>query len=162
MGFRAGITPADILNRINELLYEKSLSFQYVTMFVFVLGPDGTGQFISAGHNPVYVYRAGTGKVEHLMAEHYFAGMFDFATYEARPLVLEEGDILVIYSDGLTEAENQADEMFGEKRLLQTIRQTGASGGRAVKEKLLLALEEFTMGVSQTDDITFVIVEKTV
>jgi sigma-B regulation protein RsbU (phosphoserine phosphatase) len=68
----------------------------------------------------------------------------------------------VIYSDGLTEAENQADEMFGEKRLLQTIRQTGASGGRAVKEKLLLALEEFTMGVSQTDDITFVIVEKTV
>lgn len=162
MGFRSGMPAAEILNRVNELLYERSLSFQYITLFLFVLGPDGSGRFISAGHNPVYVFRAGTGKVEHLMAEHYFAGMFDFATYEARPFGLYEDDILVIYSDGLTEAENQLDEMFGEKQLLRIIREEGPSGGRALKEKLLVSVEEFTQGVAQSDDITFVVVERKV
>jgi serine phosphatase RsbU (regulator of sigma subunit) len=160
MGFRLETPAPEIMNRINQLLYERSLSFQYITMFLFVLGPDGSGQFISAGHNPVYVYRAGTGKVEQLMAEHYFAGMFDFATYEARPFCLETDDILVIYSDGLTEAENQMDEMFGEKELLRIIREEGPGGGRALKDKLLVSVEAFTQGVPQSDDITFVVVER--
>jgi hypothetical protein len=159
-GFRSGTAPAEILTRINELLYEKSLSFQYVTIFLFVLKPDGTGEFISAGHNPVYIYRAATGSIEHLLAEHYFAGMFDFATYETRPFRMDRGDILLIYSDGLTEAEDRCDHMFGERRLLDLFRATGRSGGLALQANLLAELKTFTLGTPQGDDITFVIVEK--
>ena len=66
----------------------------------------------------------------------------------------------MVYSDGLTDAQNQQDEMFGEERLLWIIRQEAPSGGHALEQKLLQAIEEFTQGTPQTDDITFVIVEK--
>ena len=52
----------------------------------------------------------------------YVLGMFDFASYQSRAFHLDKGDILVVYSDGLTDAENQQEEMFGEKRLLEIIR----------------------------------------
>ncbi|MGC9972235.1 MAG: SpoIIE family protein phosphatase, partial [Bryobacteraceae bacterium] len=75
-------------------------------------------------------------------------------------LQLYKGDILVVYSDGLTDAQNQQEEMFGEERLLQIIQQEAPSGSRAIEQKLLKAIEEFTQGMPQTDDITLMIVEK--
>jgi sigma-B regulation protein RsbU (phosphoserine phosphatase) len=90
----------------------------------------------------------------------YFLGMFEFASYQPRALHLHKGDILVVYSDGLTDAENQQEEMFGEERLLKIIQQEAPSGSHALKPKFLKAIEEFTQGMPQNDDITFVVVEK--
>jgi len=160
MEFRSGTQPGDVLNKVNRLLCEKSLPSQFVTLFVFLLSPDGAGQFISAGHNPAYLFRSATGKIEELVSDGYFLGMFDFASYQSGMLHLCKGDILVVYSDGLTDAHNQAEEMFGEERLLEIIRQEAPSGSRAVEQKFLTAIEEFTQGMPQTDDITFVVVEK--
>jgi len=160
MELRSGTQPQDVLNRINQLLCEKSLPFQFVTLFLFVLSPNGAGQFISAGHNPAYLFRSATGKIEQLASDAYFLGMFDFATYQSRMFCLDKGDILVVYSDGLTDAQNQREEMFGEERLLEIIRQEAPSGSHALEQKFLLAIEEFTQGMPQTDDITFVVVEK--
>jgi phosphoserine phosphatase RsbU/P len=157
---RGGTEPAEALNRINRLLCEKSLPSQFVTLFLFVLSPNGSGQFISAGHNPAWVFRKGTGKIEWLVSDHYVLGMFDFASYQSRPLHLCKGDILAVYSDGLIDAENQRNEMFGEKRLLNLIRQEASSGSHALERKLLNSIDEFTEGTPQTDDITFVVVEK--
>jgi serine phosphatase RsbU (regulator of sigma subunit) len=67
-----------------------------------------------------------------------------------------------VYSDGLTDAQNQQHEMFGEKRLLDLIRQEAPSGSDALERKLLKSIEEFTQGTPQMDDITFVVVEKRV
>jgi len=148
------------LNRVNQLLCEKSLPFQFATLFLFLLSPDGMGQFISAGHNPAYLFRSATGKLEKLVSEAYILGMFDFASYESRAFRLDKGDILVVCSDGLTDAQNQQEEMFGEKRLLKLIRQEAPSGSHALEQTFLKAIEEFTQGMPQTDDITFVVVEK--
>jgi serine phosphatase RsbU (regulator of sigma subunit) len=158
--FRSGTSPQEVLNRVNQLLCEKSLPDQFVTLFVFVLNPDGRGQFISAGHNIAFLFRAATGKIEELVPDAYFMGMFDFASYPSRPLALDAGDILVVYSDGLTDAETPHGEMFGEKRLLEIIRQEGPNGSRAVERRFLEAIQDFTQGMPQTDDITFVVVEK--
>ena len=160
MEFRSGTQPQEVLNRVNQLLCEKSLPFQFVTLFLFLLSPDGVGQFISAGHNPAYLFRSATGKIEELTSDAYFLGMFDFASYQSRPLHLDKGDILVVYSDGLTDAQNQQEEMFGEERLLEIIRQEAPSGSHALEQKFLKAIEEFTQGMPQTDDITFLVVEK--
>ena len=160
MEFRSGTPAQDVLNRINRLLCEKSLPFQFVTLFLFLLEPNGAGQFISAGHNPAYLFRSATGKVEHLIPDHFVLGMFDFAAYQSRAFHLVKGDILVVYSDGLTDAENPKGEMFGEKRLLEIIRQEGPSGSSAIEQSLLKSLESFTHGMPQTDDITLVVVEK--
>jgi sigma-B regulation protein RsbU (phosphoserine phosphatase) len=157
---RAGTQPAEALARINRLVADKSLPDQFVTLFLFVMGPDGAGQFISAGHNPAFVWRRATGKAERLWAEHMFLGMFDFAIYETRPLQLGEGDVLVVYSDGLTDAENDEGEMFGAERLAAAVRTEGPAGGEALEKALLFGLERFTGGSPQTDDITLVIVER--
>jgi sigma-B regulation protein RsbU (phosphoserine phosphatase) len=131
-----------------------------VTLFLFLLSPDGIGQFISAGHNPAYLFRSATGRIEQLVSDHYFLGMFDFASYQSRAFRLDKGDILVVYSDGLTDAQNQREEMFGEERLLEIIHQEAPSGSQALERRFLSAIEEFTQGTPQTDDITFVVVEK--
>jgi len=145
---------------VNQLLCEKSLPFQFVTLFLFLLSPDGGGQFISAGHNAAYLFRSASGKIEELHPDAHFLGMFDFASYESRALRLDPGDILVVYSDGLTDAENPAGEMFGEESLLQIIRRHGPLGSHAVEQSILKAIEDFTQGMPQTDDITLVVVEK--
>jgi len=160
MEFHAGTKAEEVLSRVNRLLREKSLPFQFVTLFLFVLAPDGGGRFISAAHNIAYLFRAATGKIETLGPEAFALGMFEEVCYAARPLQFATGDILLVYSDGLTDAENQREEMFGEERLLQLIREAGPAGSHALEKKLLCAIEEFTEGTPQTDDITFVIVEK--
>jgi serine phosphatase RsbU (regulator of sigma subunit) len=160
MEFRSRPQPQEVLNRVNQLLCEKSLPFQFVTLFLFLLSPQGMGQFISAGHNPAYLFRSATGKIEELTSDAYILGLFDFASYQPRTLHLDKGDILVVYSDGLTDAQNQQEEMFGEERLLQIIRQEAPSGSYAIEQRFLKAIEEFTQGMPQSDDITFVVVEK--
>jgi serine phosphatase RsbU (regulator of sigma subunit) len=160
MEFRSRTPPHDVLHRVNRLLCEKSLPDQFVTLFLFLLTPDGAGQFISAGHNIAYLFRSATGTIEELIPDAYFLGMFDFASYPSRTLHLHKGDILVVYSDGLTDAENPEGEMFGEKRLLEIIRQEAPSGSHAVEQRFLNAIQDFTQGTPQTDDITFVVVEK--
>ena len=155
MEFRSGTQSQEVLNRVNRLLYEKSLPFQFVTLFLFLLSPQGTGQFISAGHNPVYLFRAATGKIEEIISDSYVLGLFDFASYQPRTLHLCEGDVLVVYSDGLTEAENQQEEMFGPGRLLRIIQEHAPAGSHALKQEILSAIEDFTQGMPQTDDITF-------
>jgi len=160
MEFRARSQPQDVLNRVNQLLFEKSLPSQFVTVFLFLLNPSGTGQFISAGHNAAYLFRSATGTIETLLSDAFVLGMFDSASYQSRPLHLYRGDVLVVYSDGLTDAQNQQGETFGEDRLLKIIRQKAPSGSHALEQKFLKAIEEFTQGMPQMDDITFVVVEK--
>src|SRR3984893_16751913 len=84
MELRSGTQPHEVLNRVNRLLCEKSLPSQFVTLFLFLLRPEGCGQFISAGHNTAYLFRAATGEIEDLTSESHFLGMFDCASYESR------------------------------------------------------------------------------
>jgi len=160
MEFHSGTQLQEVLTRVNRLLCEKSLPGQFVTLFLFLQNTQGMGQFISAGHNPAYVFRAATGKIQKLFSEAFFLGMFEEAAFESRPFQLAVGDILVVISDGVTDAQNPTGQMFGEPRLLQVIRHEAPSGGQAIEKKLLRAIEAFTQGTAQNDDITFVAVEK--
>ena len=160
MEFHSRTQPQEVLERVNRLLCEKSLPYQFVTLFLFVLNPQGMGQFISAGHTPAYLFHSATGKIEELGSNANVLGLFDDASYESSVFHLDKGDILVVYSDGLTDAENPQGEMFGEERLLKLIRQEAPSGSQAIEQRLLKAIEAFTQGLPQTDDITFVVIEK--
>lgn len=162
MKLRSGTPMQEVLNRINLLLCEKSLPFQFVTLFLFSLNPQGQGQFISAAHNVAYLFRSATKKIEWLAPDAFALGMFEGASYQSRPLHLDEGDILVVYSDGLTDAQNHEEEMFGEERLLGIIRDSAPLGSCALKDRLLLAIQNFTRGSPQTDDITLLVIEKSI
>jgi len=158
--FRSGTRLQEVLNRVNRLLCEKSLGSQFVTLFLFSLGTDGEGQFISAGHDPAWLFRSATGMIEDLVADAPVLGIFKTAAYRHRAFHLCKGDILVVYSDGLTDAENLQGEMLGKKRLREIVQREAACGSQAVEEAFLKAIEDFTKGMPQTDDITFMVVEK--
>ena len=160
MEFRSSREPAEVLNRINKMLCDRTASNRFVTLFLLLLDAQGKGQFISAGHNPAYLYRACSGQIEELASQGLILGAFDFATYQSLPLQLNDGDVLVVYSDGLTEAENPDGDMFGEERLRQIILQEAGAGSHVLERKLLEAMEKFTRGIGQTDDITFILLEK--
>src|SRR6202165_23222 len=84
MEFRSRAEPQEVLNRVNQLLCQKSLPSQFVTLFLFLLSPDGMGQFINAGHKPAYLFRSATGKIEQLDSDACVLGMFDFTSYPSR------------------------------------------------------------------------------
>ncbi len=148
------------LDRLNRFLCERSQANRFVTLFLVQLGNDGDGIYISARHNPAFLYRAETGDVEQLESEHMILGAFGFATYASSPLHLDPNDILVIYTDGLTDAENPAGDMFEEDRLVQLIKEVGNSGAEALEMRILESIEEFTQGMAQTDDITFMLLQR--
>jgi phosphoserine phosphatase RsbU/P len=154
-----GDPPESALNRLNKFIHSKS-SGKFATMFVCSVSPDGKGSYVSAGHNPAFIYRAAGATIDELPSTSMVLGAFDFATFEASPLQVSSGDLVFVYSDGLTEAENVAGEMFGEERVKEIIQREGAKGAAGVHEAVLASIGEFTRGRDQTDDITIVIVER--
>jgi serine phosphatase RsbU (regulator of sigma subunit) len=160
MQLRAGAPLGESVNRLNQFLCEKSSTGRFVTMFLFSLDSEGSGRYINAGHNPVYVFRAGSGKIEEIASNNMIVGAFPFARYEVAAFQLEKGDVLLAYSDGLTEAENPQGEMLGEERVKKVLRAEAPAGSNVLELKLLQTIEKFIIGRSLTDDITIMIVER--
>jgi phosphoserine phosphatase RsbU/P len=160
MQLRARVPMAEAVNRLNRFLCEKSSASRFVTMFLFTLDSEGHGGFISAGHNPTYLFRAATGSIEELNSNNMIVGAFAFASFEIAKLEMNKGDVLLAYSDGLTEAENPQGEMLGEERVKAVIRAEAPLGSRHLEQKLLETIQSFTRGRSLTDDITIMIVER--
>jgi sigma-B regulation protein RsbU (phosphoserine phosphatase) len=159
MQFSTHNSPADVLSRVNNLLFQKIPPNRFVTLFLFQLETDGKGQYLNAGHNPAYLFRAATGEIEEMPAGGLPLGMFEEAWYEPVPFELYPGDTLVVYSDGLTDAENAAAQNFGEDRLRALIIAKAPHGIEALRDAMLNDLNEFTHGAAQNDDITFLMVE---
>jgi len=107
------------------------------------------------------VYRAMKNEIEELPSNSLILGAFDFAEFNATPFELHRGDILLIYSDGLTEAEDPSGQMFGEERVKEILLKHGELGAKQVHQVLLSVIQEFTHGRAQTDDMTFVIAQRT-
>ena len=160
MQLRAGLPVNEAVNRLNRFLCEKSSSGRFVTMFLLTVSSEGRGKYISAGHNPSYLFRAAKQEIEELGSNNMIVGAFSYASYQPDSLQLEKGDVLVVYSDGLTEAENPHGEMLGEERVKDVIRREAPSGSKHLEQKLLETIQRFTGGRSQTDDITLMIIER--
>jgi sigma-B regulation protein RsbU (phosphoserine phosphatase) len=129
-------------------------------MFLFSLNPDGHGKYVSAGHNSAYLYRAARREIEELASNALIIGAFDFAQFGSEEVSLDKGDVLFVYSDGLTEAEDTSGNMFGEERVKEIILREAPLGAERLYEVILTAVQNFTRGRTQTDDITLVIAQR--
>jgi len=138
----------------NHIMREKSPAERFVTFFVAEFHLDGGGKYLSAGHTTAYVYRSGPKIIEDLPSNNTIIGAFDFSSFQCSPLGLEAGDVLLSYSDGLTDAENDSGEMFGEQRILSSMHAAAEFGAQALLTQLTQDLDEFTGQRSQSDDIT--------
>ncbi len=159
MEFRSSAEPAAVLNGLNQMLCVKTPLDRFVTMFLIDVDSSGKGRYISAGHNTAWLFRSRTGRLDDLPSCGLPLGILPVASYEASSVEIGPGDILVIYSDGLTDAENPKGEELGEKKVRDLIRAIGPRGAEALESELLAALDRFTLGSAQTDDITFLLIQ---
>ena len=150
--------PEQTMARLNRFLIERTEGEKYATIFYGTIGESGVLRYVNAGHCPPLLVRAGGG-IERLEASGLPAGMLEEAEYEARVVTLGAGDMLVLYTDGLTEAEDPDGRPFGEGGLLEVVRANAARGCRALHEALDQAVTRFAQGTVQKDDMTLMVVE---
>jgi serine phosphatase RsbU (regulator of sigma subunit) len=146
------------IERLNQFLIDRTGGEKYVTAFHCLIGRDGLFRYINAAHCPPIVRRADGTQTE-LDATGMPVGLIEGAEFEVGEDRLRPGDLVVIYSDGVTEAENSSSEFFGKKRLKDTIAAHAAKGAAAVHDAIHDAVEAFAAGEPQADDITVVVLE---
>jgi serine phosphatase RsbU (regulator of sigma subunit) len=147
-----------MMARVNRFLIERTGGEKYATLFYCTLEHGGLLRWVNAGHCPPLLVRAGE-KPQVLPASALPVGMLEEATFQARETRLQPGDKLVIYTDGLSEAQNADGEFFGEKRIRETLAANAASDCAGLFQALDQAVLRFTSGAVQRDDITLVVVE---
>src|SRR5882757_5963759 len=157
-GMTLGTDPARVFNHVNRFLCDHSEIGRYATMFFGILDDRGHLEYINAGHPSPFLIRRGVA--EDVFTEgSYPVGLVPEAEYTAVCLKLEPGDTLVLFSDGVTEAMDPAEQLFGVPRLKDVL--MGESTTTPLDElqrKVLDAVENFAHGASQADDLTLLLV----
>ncbi len=153
--------PSAVLETVNRLILEEARAEQQVTCFYGVLSPT-THQlvFASAGHVEPLLYRASLAEIEPLQARGTILGIIPEATFGQRTAALERGDVLLLYTDGVTEAMTVPRRMFGTDRLTALLGASAHLGPQAIIERVVAAVQVFTAGAPQHDDITLVVVKR--
>jgi serine phosphatase RsbU (regulator of sigma subunit)/pSer/pThr/pTyr-binding forkhead associated (FHA) protein len=144
--------PAEALARINKALLRRAIEARFATMFYGVAYPDGRFRYCNAGQEPALVVRA-EGE-EWLDVGGPVLGLLSVATYESAEIQLKPGDLVIIYSDGVTEARAVDNSEFERDGLLQVARACRGQKPDTVLEALLGAIRTFSHGAAQADDIT--------
>ncbi|HEV7701381.1 MAG TPA: SpoIIE family protein phosphatase [Pyrinomonadaceae bacterium] len=153
-------TLGETVHSINDYLVENTPANRFVTLFIAELDPATSEmKFINAGHNPPVVGRA-DGTIEQLESGGLPLGLMGYAEYETGSIKLEPGDAVVIYSDGVSEANNLSEDEFGMDRLKDVIRSNVTRSASAMRDKIESALSDFTGTAPANDDITLVIVKR--
>jgi serine phosphatase RsbU (regulator of sigma subunit)/CHASE2 domain-containing sensor protein len=149
---------ADI-NAANKLLVANNREEMFTTLFCGVIdAPSGAMTYCNCGHNPPLVLRAGESTFEPLRNCGPPLGIVDSVNYVPRSIELKPGDMLLLYTDGVTEAENAQAAQFGMQRLEQALLEMRGHPARSVVEHVIRRVAEFANGAPQSDDITCVAV----
>jgi serine phosphatase RsbU (regulator of sigma subunit) len=159
LGVHSGQDLQAEIKAANNLLVANNREEMFTTLFCGVIDvPSGTMTYCNCGHNPPLVLRKGEVTFEPLRNCGPPLGVVDDITYVPRSIALAPGDLLLLYTDGVTEAETSQSDQFGMKRLEQALLETRSHPAREVVEHVIKRVAEFARGTPQSDDITCVAV----
>lgn len=151
-------SPAVILRTLNNDLAEDNDSNMFVTLFCALLDlKDGTCRFSNGGHNPPYILRAGGDIVRLPLTGDTIVGVIPDTEFNEATIGLDSGDMLFLYTDGVTEAMNPANELFEETRLEDALRQNKGQTSMQVVHSTQEIMRTFISGAEQSDDITMLV-----
>ncbi len=151
-----GSEPAGVFEHINRFIFSHTEADRYATLFFGFLDASGHMEYINAGHHSPLLLRQ--GKVTNpCPAESLPVGLLPDAAYISCSVALEPGDTLVLYTDGITEAANTADELYGHERLEAVAARHAEAPLEELQASILADVEEFSRGTYQADDITLLI-----
>ena len=152
-----GTDPARVINHVNRFLCSHAEVGRYATMFFGILDDDGHLEFINAGHPSPFLIR--NSVAEEAFTEGSFpVGLVPEAEYTAVCLKLEPGDTLVLFSDGVTEAMDPDDQLYGVPRLKQVLTGLAECPLEEIQKCVLESVENFARGAHQADDLTLLVV----
>lgn len=150
-------TPEAALQHTNRLILQDSQSDMFVTAYYAILQPDGAITGVSAGHNRPLLYRAAQATWEFLPRGGRALGWFDDLPVHAVERQMQRGDILVLYTDGLTEAENLQGEPYGDMRLVDTVRRAASQPAAEILKRITASAASFMGAAPPFDDTTLVV-----
>lgn len=155
------LSPAETLMRVNRLLLNDSRSDLFVTVFYAVWVPV-TGELVyaSAGHNPAILVRKGGCEVKELRTKGIALGVLPDIQIEQRRVTLMPGDVLVAYTDGVTEAMQLDYTEWGLERFVETLKRVGDRPAQVVMDEVLAAIDEFVGDAPQSDDLTIWLLQR--
>jgi serine phosphatase RsbU (regulator of sigma subunit) len=162
---RASITAlpvlSDAMTRANQLICADATDSMFVTLFACTLDPrSGDLRYVNAGHNPPLHFHAASGQWRELKLSGMVLGVMEDAPFVQHEITLDAGDVLVIYTDGATDALNDADERFGMARLMDVLRMAHGESAGGMADALETALAGFIAGSERYDDMTYVVIQR--
>jgi phosphoserine phosphatase RsbU/P len=156
-GLTMGADPVKVFNHVNRFLCRHAEVGRYATMFIGMVGADGTLEYIKAGHPSPLLLR--NGKVSELYTEGSFpVGLIPEAEFTSVRLQLEPDDTLVLFSDGVTEAEDPDHELFEVTGLTKVMTGRDRESIEDLQQAILDGVRDFTKGEHQSDDLTLLVV----
>ena len=157
----SGLDLAALVERTNTLLHATTPANKYVTaIFVLLDARTGACRYVNAGHNEGLLVRA-DGTVEQMPACGVPIGLFPSATYSEGEVTLEPGDLIALYSDGVTEANDTQDQEFELDRLIESLRQRRTTGAEEIVAGVFADVDAFAGEAPQYDDITLLVLKRT-
>ena len=156
-----GDTPADCLKYVNNLLARESVESMFVTVFYAIYElSTGKVRYANAGHNPPCLLKS-SGSVEEVNCmPHLMLGIMEDIEYVNQEFQMETGDTLVFYTDGVTEAFNEHDEAYDDKRLNAVLPTLNGKSSRELIDGVLSDVQAFVGSAPQSDDITLMAIRR--
>jgi sigma-B regulation protein RsbU (phosphoserine phosphatase) len=150
-----------VMANLSRLVFESSAANRYATFFYAELdSATRTLDYVNAGHNPPLVFRRrdGASEVLRLDVGGMVIGLMEEYSYTQGRIVLERGDVLVAYTDGISESMNGEDQEWGEERLIEVVRANGTAGPSELIDRLMAGAAAFAAGAPQHDDMTALVI----
>ncbi len=155
----AAAGPAATLTHVNKTMIRRAIEARYATMFYALLAADGTLTCCNAGHNPPFVI--GRDSQRRLDRGGLPVGMFEDLPFDEETLTLNPGDWVIVFSDGVSEALNAAEEEFGDARIAAVVREHFDDTPENLLNALLTSVHTFAGGTPQNDDVTALVMRYT-
>jgi serine phosphatase RsbU (regulator of sigma subunit) len=154
----AGLSAIETMSRTNDLILEDAESGMFVTVYQSMFSLDGSSVHVNAGHNPPLLYRRASNEMHMMPRGGRAIGWFPNNPLQSIELRFEPGDIMVYYTDGVTEAQNTQGEFFGEDRLAEVVMRCINLSAKEIVDAIVRAVDEFAYGMPPFDDQTIVVV----
>ena len=154
---------ANLMDKVNRLVFEASASNRYATFFFAAFDPATRKlDCVNAGHNPPILLRNGADggmQVVRLEADGPVVGLLPIAPYTEQSLIMMPGDLLLLYTDGISEAMTHDDEEWGEERLIESAAKVSALEAHEILRQIFKDADAFTAGAPQHDDMTLLVLK---
>jgi sigma-B regulation protein RsbU (phosphoserine phosphatase) len=148
-----------VTGKINDIIYKNTPSDKFISFFWARYHADARRfQYVNAGHNPPFVFRAGSEPIALSDGGMLLGALPTFTAYQEGDITLQHDDVMVLYTDGVTEALNDIDDEYGEERLMEVISLNRALDAAGIQQAIVDDVRRFTND-RYSDDITMIVIK---